>query len=255
MRDRVTLVKIGTNLLTTESGTLDLDTMRSLTHQISDGISRGEGPFLLVTSGAITCGSEALHLTPTTIPEKQAAAAVGQSLLMRKYATFFGERGIQVGQILLTRDVFDDQERMTHVRNTTMTLLQHGIVPIFNENDCVATDEIGMKFGDNDQMSLMVAKLLDVTDLFLLTDVDGVYDRNPKNYSDAKLMPEIKEISDDFLSKLEDATSGRSRGGMKSKLTVAKGASEFGITVVIANGRAQNVLSSGVGTRISGHTR
>ncbi|MSR88393.1 MAG: glutamate 5-kinase [Candidatus Margulisbacteria bacterium] len=247
------LVKIGTNLLTTSEGTLDLNRMRSLAHQICDGMSTGMGQFLLVTSGAITCGSEALHLKPVSIPEKQAAAAVGQSLLMKEYTTFFGERGIKVGQILLTRDVFNDAERITNVRNTTMTLLAHGILPIFNENDCVATDEIDMKFGDNDQMSLMVAKLLDVTHLVLLTDVDGVYDHNPKTHSEAQIITNMSEISDDFLSGLENATSGRSRGGMKSKLTVAKSASESGIDVRIANGRTPHVLSSDVGTHIPGH--
>jgi glutamate 5-kinase len=249
------LVKIGTNLLTTSEGTLDLNMMRSLAHQISEGMIAGMGQFLLVTSGAITCGSEALQLTPKTIPEKQAAAAVGQSLLMREYATFFGHHGIKVGQILLTRDVFNSDERITHVRNTTMTLLEHGILPIFNENDCVATDEIGMKFGDNDQMSLMVAKLLDVTHLVLLTDVDGVYDLNPKKHADATLLSEMSSVSDDFLSRIEEAESGRSRGGMKSKLTVAKAASEHGIDVRIANGRTPNVLSSHVGTHILGQKK
>ena len=239
------LVKIGTNLLTTPEGKLDLNNLRSLVHQICDVIQLGKIQVMVVTSGAITCGSEHMGVVPASIPERQAAHAVGQSLLMREYTTFFGQRGIRVAQILLTRDVFENSERRDNVRNTTMTLLDRGIVPIFNENDCVSVDEIGMKFGDNDRLSLLVATLLDVKRLVLLTDVDGVYDHNPKTNSKARLLPVLPVVTDAILAGVEDISSTRSRGGMRSKLMVAKAGSEAGIDVVIANGRSGSVLTEG----------
>ncbi len=238
----ITVVKIGTNTLTTPDAQLDLNVMRHLVDQMAQIMLGGTTKIVLVTSGAITCGAEALKFRPQSISEKQAAAAVGQILLMREYAQFFGDKGISVGQILLTKDCTEDPIRKRNTENTIFTLLDQGILPIINENDSVATDEIGVKFGDNDELSASVAKLVHATQLILLTDIDGLFTANPKLDPTATLIREISDISDDTLGLIQEAPNGRSRGGMTSKLTCAKDVSDAGIEVVLANGRRANIL-------------
>lgn len=250
----ILVIKIGTNILTTPSRWLDLNNLRSLIFQVCDELDRGQYDVVVVTSGAITCGAERMGFFPETIPEKQAAAAVGQILLMQEYTHFFGTRGYAVGQLLLTKDSLENPIVKENAHNTLMTLISRGIVPIVNENDSVATNEIGPKFGDNDELSAEVARLTQASRVILLSDIDGVYSDNPKLDPSAVLLPEIGDV-ESVLQVARDVDNGRSRGGMKSKLTAAKSVIESGADVWIANGRSQGVIAGiqngeRVGTRI-----
>jgi glutamate 5-kinase len=252
------VIKVGTNILTTEDRKPDLNNLRDIVHQICDLLDTKQHTVILVTSGAITCGAEVLQMTPTSIPEKQAAAAIGQSLLMQEYNRFFQQRNYTCGQILLTKEGLQSNIVLENVRNTINTLIEHKAIPIINENDCVATDEIGVKFGDNDELSCLVAKLVHAEELILLTDIDGVFDRNPKTDSSATLIKEITSCDAAMLSLAKDTPNSRSRGGMASKLRAAKEAAESGIDVWIANGRRRHILSDltagrGLGTKIWGN--
>jgi len=215
-----------------------------LVHQICDELDRGQFQVVVVTSGAITCGAERMGFIPTTVPEKQAAAAVGQILLMQEYARFFGGRGRAVGQLLLTKDGLENEIVRHNTQNTLAHLMKHGVVPIVNENDSVATNEIGPKFGDNDELSAVVARLLSARRLILLSDIEGVFTDNPKSNPKATLITEINQIDDAILNMAKDVQNGRSRGGMASKLNAAKDASEAGIEVVIAHGRRAGIVSA-----------
>ncbi|NDC82976.1 glutamate 5-kinase [bacterium] len=240
----VLVVKIGTNLLTTDDRRLDLNNLRELVHQLSDELDRGEFQLVVVTSGAITCGAERLGGRPNSIPEKQAAAAVGQILLMQEYARFFDGRGYAVGQLLITKDDLENQIIKQNAQNTLSHLLARGVVPIINENDSVATHEIGPKFGDNDELSSEVARLIGAKRLILLSDIDGVFTSNPKSDPTATRIPRLESINSTVLAVANDVPNGRSRGGMLGKLSAAKDASEAGIEVVIANGRERGIIAA-----------
>ncbi len=251
------VIKVGTNILTTQDRKPDLNNLRDIVHQICDLLDTKQHTVILVTSGAITCGAEAMHITPGSIPEKQAAAAIGQSILMQEYNRFFQQRGYTSGQILLTKEGLQSEIVLSNVRNTITTLIAHSAIPIINENDSVATDEIGVKFGDNDELSCLVAKLVEAEELILLTDIDGVFDHNPKTDPNAALVKNITDCNDSMLALAQDVPNSRSRGGMSSKLRAAKEAAEAGIDVWIANGRRHHILSDimagiGPGTKIWG---
>lgn len=252
----VVVVKIGTNLLTTDDMRLDLNNLRNLIYQLCDVYDQGHYDFVVVSSGAIACGAERMGIQPVSIPEKQAAASVGQSLLMQDYVRFFGLRGRPVGQILLTKDELENSIIKTNAINTLSHLLASGVVPVVNENDSIATNEIGPKFGDNDELSSVVARLINAERLILLSDIDGVFTDNPKENPNATLIPLLDGISDETLTVARDIAGGRSRGGMASKLAAARDASLAGIEVHIANGRSPNVIEmiqSGkqIGTKVS----
>ena len=229
------IIKIGTKILTNESNQLDLNNLRRLTAEISDLIHNHHLNCIIVSSGAIVSGSETLLLSPTTIPEKQAAASVGQILLLKEYHQFFSQHGIPIGQILLTKDVTDHDEKRHNVTNTLENLLAKKIVPIINENDSVATDEI--QFGDNDILTSIVAQLIPIDLVVFLTDTEGVYDKDPTKHQDASLISQLTSISDDLIDQTLDAYDAKGKGGMKSKLIAAKTCHEHGIPVVIAHGR------------------
>jgi len=254
---KIIVIKVGTNILTTPCGQLDLNNLRQIANQISQ-IIKNNKQVILVTSGAITCGSERLQISANSVPEKQAAASVGQILLMSEYLNFFSHKSIQAGQILLTKDGLEKATIKKNVTNTIKMLLKHNILPIINENDSIATNEIqNHRFGDNDELSFLVAKLVQADLLITLTDIDGLFTANPKQTPDAKLISDIERVTDDLLSRVEDIPNTRSRGGMKSKLTYAKNASELGIHVIIANGRRPTILDQifsgeSVGTFIKG---
>jgi glutamate 5-kinase len=245
---KIIVVKIGSSLLTNEKGQLDSVNLKNLVEQISTLQKHfkiensDEYRFIIVTSGSITCGSETLELTPKTIPEKQAAASVGQHLLMQEYGRCFKEKGLNVGQILLTRDGLENPEREINIINTITTLLSQGVIPIINENDSVATEEI--KFGDNDELSSKVAVLLQANKLILLTDTDGLYNKNPQNDSTAKLLGSVEIITAEILAMAEGPKSEKSRGGMKTKLLAAQLATTNGIETVIANGRKHKIIEN-----------
>jgi len=242
------VVKVGTSTLTYDNGNANLSAMDKLAMELSDLSNQGK-QVILVTSGAIGIGTGVLKLgkKPKSVREKQAVAAVGQSALMHIYSKLFAEYGHVVGQILLTRDVVDNDRTRMNVINTFETLLEYGIIPIVNENDSVAIDEIECAehkvFGDNDTLSAIVAKLTGADLLIILSDIDGFYDCDPRINSCSKLIPVVYEINDNIFSCAGGAGTNRGTGGMITKLSAAKIATEAGIDMVLANGSDPKVIS------------
>jgi glutamate 5-kinase len=243
-KHNIAIIKIGTNILTTENRSLDTKNLRSLVNSISNELNKNNYKFIIVTSGAITCGAKYMNFIAKTIPEKQAAAAAGQNLIMQKYSVFFKKNGLATGQILLTRDCVENKIKYTNAKNTILTLLKHNIIPIINENDSIATEEIDINFGDNDELSSKVAQLVSANKLIILTDIDGLYTANPKTDTKAKLIKKIDTVSEDFFKYINDIKNTRSRGGMTSKLKSAKAAAEAGTEVIIANGRREGIIAN-----------
>lgn len=220
---------------------MNLDRLERLVRQICDIANEGR-EVLVVTSGAIGAGMSRLGLTerPKRIPEKQAAAAVGQGLLMQMYEKLFAEYGQTVAQVLLTREDIDDRRRHLNARHALLALLRYGVIPIINENDTVAVDEI--KFGDNDTLGALVTGLVDADLLILLSDVDGVYDADPRTNPDAKLLPVITDVTGELEQVAGGPGSTLGSGGMATKLQAAKIAMQSGAAMVIAHGDRPNVL-------------
>lgn len=237
------VVKIGTNTLCGEDGTLDLEYVSDIVRQIAELESRGIR-CMIVTSGAIGSGCSELDLDgrQTSIAEKQACAAVGQTQVMLSYREALGKHGKSVGQVLLTYGAFSDRKRYLNLRKTIDMLFEMGVIPVINENDVISTDEIEESFGDNDKLSALVASKMDADLLMMLTDVDGLYDRNPAVDTNAKLLSTIDEITKDIERIAGVRKNRRAVGGMKTKITAAKIAMQSGCHMVIANGRLKNVI-------------
>ncbi len=236
------VVKIGSNLLTTRNR-LDESRLEALVEDISEVCSMGN-EVIVVSSGAIAAGMEKLGLKrkPSDIRHKQAAASVGQSTLMWAYEKGFSKHGRKVAQILLTRDAFYDRVRYINAKNTILTLLDYGIIPIINENDSVAIEEI--KFGDNDQLASLVAGLVGADRLVILSDVEGLYTRDPKRYKGAALIPVVERITPEIEKLAGGAGSLVGTGGMYSKILAAKRALQCGIKVNIISGKVPGALPS-----------
>lgn len=234
------VVKIGTSSLTYDNGRLRLERIERLVREISDLVNGGH-QVILVTSGAVGAGMSRLGLTkrPVTIPEKQAVAAVGQGLLMQIYSKVFSEYCHVCAQVLLTAEDLQERKRYLNCRNTLETLLKQNVIPIVNENDSVAIDEI--KFGDNDTLSAMVANLVGADFLIVLSDIDGVYDSNPKENPTAKLIPVIDCVTDEVM-KLAGEAGCLGTGGMTTKFLAARIAQSSGIPMVITNSAGKNIL-------------
>ena len=235
------VVKVGTSTLTYENGKLNLSRIDKLARVLSDLKNRGV-EVILVSSGAIGVGVGKLGLKhrPTITMEKQAAAAIGQCELMYLYDKMFSEYGYMTAQVLLTKDVLTHTDRKTNVVNTFITLLKMGVVPIVNENDAVSVEEI--EFGDNDTLSALVAKLTDSELLVILTDINGLYDKNPREHADAVLIPEVKHITHDIIETAGGAGSNRGTGGMITKVMAAEIAAESGIKTLVLNGKDPKIL-------------
>ncbi len=198
---------------------------------------------MLVSSGSIRAGMERMEMKsrPRTIPEKQAAAAIGQGLLMQMYADLFAGHKITVGQVLLTKEDFGHRKRYLNARNTMLTLLHHGAVPIVNENDTVAVDEI--RVGDNDNLAALVASSLQSGWLIILSDVPGLCDADPEHCESANVIPVVKKMTS-AIRELAGGTHGvTGTGGMRTKIEAAEVAVNSGVTMVIADGRRPNVLA------------
>ena len=236
------VVKVGTKLLCGSRGQLNLRRMESLVRDLTALWDEGRD-IILVSSGAIGAGVGRLGLSrkPRTIPEKQAAAAVGQGILMQHYETFFAPQGITVAQVLLTRDDITNRVRYLNARYTLQTLLGYRAVPIVNENDTVAVEEI--RFGDNDTLAALVACLVDADLLVLLTDLDGYYTADPRRNKDAELIPEIDEITPEIESNAGGRGSALATGGMGTKIQAAKITIQAGIPLVIASGMKKGKLA------------
>ena len=240
------VVKVGTSTLTYSNGNINLSRIEKLTRVLSDLMNSGK-EVVLVTSGAVGVGVNKLKLKerPKTIKEKQAAAAVGQSELMHIYGKFFGEYSHIVGQVLLTRDVVEDEHIRENVVNTFETLIENKVIPIVNENDTVSIDELEniAKFGDNDNLSAIVSVLINADVLIILSDIDGFYDKNPKENEDAQLIKQIDEITEEIEACAGGAGSSLGTGGMATKLAAAKKANKAGVDLVLANGEDPAIIS------------
>ena len=232
------VVKVGTSTLTHDTGKTNLRIVGRLAAVLSDLRNAGR-EVVLVSSGALAVGVQSLGLRrrPHDTPSRQAAAAVGQCELMFLYGKCFGEYGNTVGQLLLTRGDFTREDRRENLLNTFTRLLALGAIPVVNENDSVSTEEIeGMHFGDNDNLSALVAKLIQADALIFFTDTDGLYTANPAGNDDARLIPVVPEVTDEILALGGASGSSRGTGGMATKLEAAKTATEAGIDAVIMNG-------------------
>lgn len=244
-----TVLKVGTRVLTRQDGRPALSRMFSLVEAAADLRSRGR-EVIVVSSGAVGFGSEALgHRTPPeALEERQACASVGQTRLMGLFQEGFSRLGLECGQVLLTQSDFDHRVRYLNVRSTMTALLRHGVVPIVNENDVVSTEELAYVegesrhiFGDNDKLSALVASKLDAELLVLLTDVDGVYDKDPREHSSAKLLHAVQD-PDALQTTGEGSMFGR--GGMRSKVEAATIATSAGCHAVIASGLDPGALAA-----------
>ncbi len=234
------VVKVGTSSLVGDSGALDRAKVAGLVGQLAEVKNRGKG-VILVSSGAIRAGMERLGLAkrPRNIPDLQASAAIGQSSLMSLYAEAFSRHGVIPAQVLLTRDDVNDRVRYLNARNTLRTLLRFGTVPIVNENDTVATEEI--KFGENDTLAALVAACVDADVLLNLSDVDGLYDSDPRLGGPCALLQRVESITPD-IEALAGGVGTSGSGGMKSKIEAAKIAVNSGVRVVIAGAARPNVI-------------
>lgn len=242
---RKIVIKIGSNVLSDDTGVVNKERMHSIVEQINMLTDAGK-QVVVVSSGAGICGVGAINKwnRRSDINYKQALCAIGQVELMMAYKEYFADYGHHVGQILLTAEDFADPNRALHIRNTLFTLLDEGVIPIINENDSVCVDEI--KIGDNDTLSARTAMLWSADLLIILSDIDGLFDKNPKMHSDAKLI-ECVESAERICG--EVATDGQSSfgtGGMQCKLTAAIKVNAYGIPLVLLNGKQPGIIREAV---------
>lgn len=235
------VVKVGSSTLTHETGKLNYHRIERLAMEIADLANQGK-EMVLVSSGAVSAGMGPLGLSsrPKTIREKQAVAAVGQGVLMHTYEKMFREYGQNVGQVLLTRMDAQDRKKFMNSRNTLLTMLQMGVIPIINENDVVAIDEF--KIGDNDTLSAMVSNFIEADLLIILSDVDGLYTANPQTHPEARIIPVVTEVDKHVYDIAGGAGSSIGTGGMYTKIQAASIATSSGVDMVIASGGEDGVL-------------
>ena len=236
------VIKVGSSSITHEdTGHISLQKLDHFVRQVSDLKNSGK-EVIVVTSGAQAVGVSALNLKkrPILLEEKQAVAAVGQASLMMIYQKLFSEYNHQVGQVLITKDVIDNKSRNKNARNTLKALLRMNVIPIVNENDTVATEEI--EFGDNDRLSATVALLSDADLLILLSDIDGLYDKDPKVHEDASIITLVPKMTDDIYNMAGASKSKVGTGGMVTKLMAAEMVTAKGIDMIIANSSTPYII-------------
>lgn len=242
------VIKLGTNTLRNENGEVSLPRIYSYIEDIAQLVNNGK-EVILVTSGAVGLGRKKINLEKTSdIVEKQACAAIGQCKLMSLYEDGFDSYNVTTAQILLTEDDFSQRKRYLNLRNTLNKLLELKVLPIINQNDTVSTVELDeiyqdmqVCFSDNDKLSALVTSEMDADLLIILSDVDGLFDSNPKENPNAKIITEVKEVTDDILELGKEASEG-GRGGFRSKLEAAKLVNRFGGRVLVANGKTPSVI-------------
>lgn len=242
MKPRRIIVKLGTNLLTAGADRLDHAVLENLVGQVA-ALRRSGAETAIVTSGAVAVGRARVGARgdQTSIGQRQALAAIGQAHLVERYDQLLQRHDLTAAQALITRADVAERLGYLNIRNTLLRLLRFGVVPVINENDVVAVDELrGGAFGENDALSALVANLIDADLLILLSDVDGVYDRDPRLHADAALIRELARPTDALHG--AGAVGAHGRGGMRAKLRAAQRAASSGTTVVIANGREPNAL-------------
>ncbi|MDR0406024.1 MAG: glutamate 5-kinase [Clostridiales bacterium] len=241
MEIKKAVVKVGTSTLTHDTGRMNIRRIELLARTLAD-IKNSGAEVVLVSSGAISVGTGRLGLDkrPESVREKQAVAAVGQVELMNLYSTVFGQYGVTVAQLLLTKDVLDGGERQKNALATLETLMKFNVVPVVNENDTISTFEI--EFGDNDTLSAYVATLVGADLLIILSDIDGLYDRDPRRDANARLIGRVEEITDGVRALAGGIGTARGTGGMATKIAAAEIAARAGISTVIANGENPQIL-------------
>ena len=234
------VIKVGSGVLTEDNG-LNIKAIRSISKQICQLTDRGL-EIILVSSGAMASGIKKVGLSkrPDEIPKRQAVAAVGQAGLIMEYEKVFEHYNKKVAQILLTNDDLVNRKRYLNARNTLCTLLSWQVIPIINENDTVAVEEI--KFGDNDNLSAMITLLMDADILINLTDIDGLYNKDPRKHPDAELIPLITTINKEIEKYASDIPGALGTGGMLTKILAAKKVTSAGIPVLIGKGEKPNIL-------------
>lgn len=249
MRDQIVkdakrvVIKVGSRLVAAKETGLNSERIDRLASELAGLKTQGK-EIVMVSSGAIVCGIEKLGLKeyPKSLPIKQAAAAVGQSRLMWAYEKAFEKEGQKVAQVLLTREDLTHRARFLNSRHTLTALLEFGVVPIINENDTVAVDEI--RFGDNDSLAGMVAHLVDADLLVILSDVEGFYTEDPRRNPTATLMSVVPEVTADIERRAGGTTSFEGTGGMRTKVQAAKTAATYGVATAIINGERQGLLAA-----------
>lgn len=231
------VIKLGTSTLAHSTGRLNLRRVNNLVRVISDLQNAGK-EIIIVSSGAIGLGVGKLGMKkrPVDTPSKQAAAAVGQCELMYMYDQLFGNYNIPVAQILLTKTIIGQPERRKNVENTFEKLIEMGVIPVVNENDTVAIDELELEIGENDSLSAIVAEIANADLLIILSDIDGLYNKDPHSNDDAKLIPVVEKIDEYIENIAGGAGSSLGTGGMSTKINAGKIASNAGIDMVIMNG-------------------
>jgi glutamate 5-kinase len=236
------VVKIGTNILTKDSG-VDTGYVQRVARQIRELLKTGR-QVVIVSSGAIGmgCGQLGPSGKVKDIKMRQAYAAIGQPLLMAQWRKSFLRYGVTVAQVLVTAEVLNNRKTYLNLRNSIETLLKLSVVPILNENDSVSTDEIGSAFGDNDKLSALVASKIDADVLIMLSDIDALYDKDPRKSADANAISAVYEITAGIMRSAGGRGSGLGTGGMKAKIEAAKIAANAGCRMVLANGRLKNVV-------------
>ena len=236
------VIKVGTSTLTHKTGRLNIRRMERLVKTLAD-IQNSGHEIILVSSGAIGLGMSKMGLRerPTDTPMKQACAAVGQCELMYMYDKLFGEYNLNVAQILLTRYILETP-RKNNVENTFYKLIEHNIIPVVNENDTVAIDELELAVGENDSLAAHVGVFCNADLLVIMSDIDGFFDGDPRSNPDAKLIPVVDKIDDKIRALAGDAVSGLGSGGMITKINAAEIAMEAGFDMAIVNGRNPDIL-------------
>ena len=238
------VVKVGTTSLTHDNGTIDLRKMDALARVLTDLENEGR-KIVLVSSGAIGCGMHRLKMSqrPITLEEKQMTASVGQGLLMELYHRSFDSYYQNIGQILLTKDVFSNPIKRINARNTFSELMKRRIIPLVNENDPISTDEIEEeRFGDNDRLSAMTAALIEADGLIILSDVDGLYTGDPGKEAQAQRIDIVEKVTEKIMKLGGVSGSGLGTGGMVTKLKAARYAANHGLETIITSGSDVNVL-------------
>lgn len=248
---RKIVIKIGSNVLSDDNGAVNRDVLHNIVEQVNNLIKKNK-QVIMVSSGAGICGVGAINKWSRRgdMNYKQALCAIGQVELMMAYKEYFADYDVHVGQILLTREDFKDPRRTLNIRNALFTLVDEGVVPIINENDSVSVDEI--KIGDNDTLSAHAANLWNADLLIVLSDIDGVYDKDPKNEKDAKLIEEVTDI-DQLLEDIDiGQKSSFGTGGIETKIEAARLVNKYGISMVLLNGKKPDIIKKALNEEETG---
>lgn len=240
-KSRKIVIKIGSNVLSDDNGNVNKAILHNIVEQVNGLIKQGK-QVIVVSSGAGICGVGAINKwnRKDDINYKQALCAIGQVELMQAYKEYFADYDIHVGQMLLTREDFGDHARTLNIRNTLFTLVDEGVVPVINENDTVSVDEI--KIGDNDTLGALTANLWNADLLIILSDIDGVFNKNPKIHEDAQLINQVNDI-EDLLDEIDSTgKSSFGTGGIVTKIEAAKKVNRYGIPMILLNGKKVDII-------------